>query len=211
MHGAVWQEIATSESVIQAEINSAADNPLVFAAERQLLSCGNFHAVYVARALDQLTSAMATLASISERRVNLAMDPQRSRLPEFLVADGGLQSGFMMAQTTAAALASECRSLSFPASVESIPTNNDQEDHVSMGPNAGFKALAVVEKLRHVLAIELLTAAQAIDLQAPHRPAKAIGRLHQLIREDIPPLTDDRVLSGDIETVAQRIHEGVYT
>ncbi|HEX4146650.1 MAG TPA: histidine ammonia-lyase [Pirellulales bacterium] len=210
VHGAVWDEIEQAERLCNEEINAVADNPLLFPQEETALSCGNFHAIYMARACDRLASAMTTLASISERRTNLAMNSRRTGLPDFLIDDGGVQSGLMMAQVTAAALVSECKSLSFPASVDSIPTNNDQEDHVSMGPTAGFKALTIAKNLRWVLAVEMLAAAQAIDLRRPNRPAPRIRQIHAAIRRDVAPLGTDRVLSTDIETIAQRIEEGAY-
>ena len=210
VHGAVWEELQQAEQTLGEEINAAADNPLLFPEENCTLSCGNFHAIYPARVSDKLASALTTLASISERRINLAMDSRRTGLPDFLVDDGGVRSGFMMAQVTAAALVSECKSLSNPASVDSIPTNNDQEDHVSMGPIAGFKVLEIVDRLRYVLAIELLVATQALDLRAPKRPAERLAKVRDIIRRDVAPLTDDRVLSGDMELIARRIAEGVF-
>lgn len=210
VHGAVWEDLRECERVVGTKINAVADNPLLFPEDEEALSCGNFHAIHSARASDRMASALTTLASISERRINMAMNLHRSGLPSFLVEDGGVQSGLMMAQVTAAALVSECKSLSFPASVDSIPTNNDQEDHVSMGPNAGFKALAIVEKARLVLAIELLTAAQALDLRAPLRPAARLAAVHSQIRQHVAVLEDDRVLSEDIELLARRIAEGAF-
>ena len=138
------------------------------------------------------------------------MDSRRTGLPDFLIHDGGVRSGFMMAQVTAAALVSECKSLCFPASVDSIPTNNDQEDHVSMGPTAGFKALEIVERVRYVLAIELLVATQALDLRLPSRPAPRLAEVRNLIRKDVAMLTEDRVLACDMELIARRIAEGAF-
>lgn len=205
VHGAVWEELRQAERLLAEEINAAADNPLLFPADHTSLSCGNFHAVYMARVADKLTSAFATLASISERRINLAMNSVRTGLPDFLVEDGGVQSGFMMAQVTAAALVSECKALSFPASVDSIPTNNDQEDHVSMGPVAGFKALDTVARLRQVLAIELMVAAQALDLRKPRHPGPRLQAVHRRIRAEVPPLGEDRVLAEDFALLERRI------
>jgi histidine ammonia-lyase len=210
VHGAVWDELQQAERVLQEEINAAADNPLLFPQEQVSLSCGNFHAIYVARVSDKLVTAFTTLASIAERRINLAMDSKRTGLPDFLVDDGGVQSGFMMAQVTAAALVSECKALSYPASVDSIPTNNDQEDHVSMGPVAGFKALQVIEKLRQVLAIELMVAAQALDFRRPHDAAPRLRAVHERIRADVSRLDEDRVLATDIALIERRIAEEAY-
>jgi histidine ammonia-lyase len=207
VHGAVWEEIRSSESILEQEINAAADNPLVFPEERMALNCGNFHAIYPARVCDRLASAFATLASISERRISHAMRAPRGHLPTFLINDGGVNSGFMMAQVTAAALVSESKSLSFPASVDSIPTNLLQEDHVSMGPIAGMKANRIVANLGRVLAIELLAAAQAIDLMRPRRASPRLEEIHARIRRFVPRLDKDRSLSEDIELIAQKIHE----
>lgn len=205
VHGAISDELDACEEVLRRKLNGVADNPLLFADDGAALSCGNFHAIQGARACDRIASALTTLASISERRINMAMDGRRSGLPDFLIEDGGVQSGLMMAQVTAAALVGECKALSFPASVDSISTNNDQEDHVSMGPTAGFKALEIVERARYVLAIELLTAAQAIELRAPKRPTMRLAAVHARIRESVAFLSEDRALSDDIELLTARI------
>ena len=208
VHGAIWDELHHSEQILLDEINAATDNPLIFPEEMTVYNCGHFHAIYPARVSDKLATALTTLGSISERRINHAMCAKRQHLPTFLVEDGGVNSGFMMAHVTAAALVSECQSLSFPASVNTIPTNIQQEDHVSMGPVAGFKALQIVEHVRNVLAIELLCMAQALDLQ---RPLKTTPRLEQLwsrIRDIVPKLDKDRALSEDIQAVSEAIAEG---
>lgn len=154
---------------------------------------------------------MTTLAAISERRINLAMNGDRTGLPHFLVAEGGLNSGMMMTQTTAAALVSECRSLSFPASTDSIPTNCDQEDHVSMGPIAGLKALRIAANARYVLAIELLAAAQAIDLRRLGHLPPGVAWAYGLIRDRVDFLERDRVHSTDLEALADLISGGVLS
>ncbi|HLA85209.1 MAG TPA: histidine ammonia-lyase [Thermoguttaceae bacterium] len=205
VHGAIWQELQNSATVLEREINATTDNPLLFPDEMMALCCGNFHAIYPARVNDALASAMATLANISERRINLLMRAPRGHLHTFLIDNGGVNSGFMMAHVTAAALVSECKSLSFPASVDSIPTSLNQEDHVSMGPIAGMKVNRIVENLRRVLAIELLTGAQAFFLLRPRRPAPKLGEVYLRIREFVPPLKKDRNLSDDIELVAEKI------
>ncbi|NLE39187.1 MAG: histidine ammonia-lyase [Pirellulaceae bacterium] len=207
VHGAVWEELDQSGAVLQREIDATTDNPLLFPGEMMAVCCGNFHAIYPARVNDRLASAFATLANISERRINLAMRAPRGHLHTFLVDNGGVNSGFMMAHVTAAALVSESKSLSFPASVDSIPTSLNQEDHVSMGPIAGMKANRIVDNLRRVLAIELLTAAQAFYLLRPHRPAPKLGEVYLRIREFVPPLEKDRNLSEDIELIAQKIQD----
>jgi len=208
VHGAIWEELRTSEQVLNREINAAADNPLLFPKDMEAISCGNFHAIYPARVSDRLASALTTLASISERRISQAMCVKRGHLPTFLVENGGINSGFMMAHVTAAALVSEAKSLSFPASVDSIPTNLLQEDHVSMGPIAGQKANQIADNLRRVLAIELLAAAQAIDLMIPQKPSRKLAEVHARIREFVPTLKKDRALSDDIELLAQKIRQG---
>ena len=149
-----------------------------------------------------------TLASISERRIALAMSKETSGLPPFLVRDGGLNSGFMMAQVTAAALVSEGKTMSFPASVDSIPTNADREDHVSMGPGAGHKALKVVDCLRGVLAIEMLVAAQAMDFLAPLKSSPALEEVRALIRSRVDFLEHDRILAPDIQALDELIAQG---
>ena len=205
VHGAVWDELHTSATVLEREINAVTDNPLLFPDEQMVRYCGNFHAIYPARVSDRLASAMATLANISERRISQSMRAPRGHLPTFLVKDGGLNSGFMMAHVSAAALVSEAKSLSFPASVDSIPTNVTQEDHVSMGPVAGLKALRVIDNLRRVLAIELLTAAQALYLTRPTLAAPRIEETYARIRHWVPPLDEDRVLTDDIETITEKL------
>ncbi|MBF0537311.1 MAG: histidine ammonia-lyase [Nitrospirae bacterium] len=208
VHGAVYEEIQRSEQILYHEINSTTDNPLLFPEEHLTLNGGNFHAIYVARLCDCLASALTTLGSISERRINMAMCEDRSGLPTFLIKDGGLYSGFMMVQTTAAALASECKSLSFPASVDSIPTNCDKEDHVSMGPIAGHKALKIVNNVRYILAIELMVATQSLDLLSPLKTSERLMNVHSYIRQYIPFVETDCILSGYIEKIAQIIKEG---
>lgn len=208
VHGMVWEELAHAKKVLELEINATTDNPLLFPDREMTIHGGNFHAIYPARVCDHIGAALATLASISERRINTAMRPEKSGLPAFLIKDGGLNSGFMMIQTTAAALASECKSMSFPASVDSIPTNNDQEDHVSMGPIAGLKALKIVDQVHYVLAIELLCAAQAIDMLRPLKSSPKIEAVYAKIRAVVPYLDKDRHLAKDIEAVHLLVKSG---
>jgi histidine ammonia-lyase len=208
VHGMVWEELAHAKQILEREINATTDNPLLFPDRQMTIHGGNFHAIYPARVCDHIGAALATLASISERRINTAMRPEKSGLPAFLIKDGGLNSGFMMIQTTAAALASECKSMSFPASVDSIPTNNDQEDHVSMGPIAGLKALKIVDQVHYVLAIELLCAAQGIDMLRPLKSSPKIEAVHAKIRKVVPYLEKDRHLSKDIEAVHLLVKSG---
>jgi histidine ammonia-lyase len=209
VHGMVWEEIQSCRGIMDLEINATTDNPIVFPEEERVIHGGNFHAIYAARVCDRIGAAMATLANISERRIHMAMKQDKSGLPNFLIAEeGGLNSGFMMTQTTAAALVSECKSLSFPASVDSISTNNDQEDHVSMGPVAGLKALKIMENARYVLAIELLAAMQGLDLLAPLKTSPKLEAAKAELRMHIPMLKADRFLAKDLETAAQLVSHG---
>ena len=208
VHGMVWDELRHTREILEREINATTDNPLLFPDRKLVIHGGNFHAIYPARVSDKLAMAMATIASISERRINTAMRTEKSGLPTFLIKNGGLNSGFMMVQTTAAALVSECKSLCFPASVDSIPTNNDQEDHVSMGPGAGLKALQIAKHVRYVLAIELLCAAQALDMLAPLKTSAKLESVKATIRRDVAYLEEDRFIGPDIEAVCRMVERG---
>ena len=159
--GACLTQMRQAAEVLEIEANAVSDNPLVFAAEGDVISGGNFHAEPVAMAADNLALALAEIGSLSERRISLMMDMHMSQLPPFLVANGGVNSGFMIAQVTAAALASDNKALAHPASVDSLPTSANQEDHVSMAPNAGKRLWAMVENVRGILAVEWLGACQA--------------------------------------------------
>ncbi|MGD8376471.1 MAG: histidine ammonia-lyase [Acidobacteriota bacterium] len=209
VHGAVRDSLEHIGRVLAVEINAATDNPLVFPDEGESLSGGNFHGAPVGHVLDLLAIAMADLASISERRLNRLVNPHLSGLPAFLVPENpGLNSGFMMVQVTAAALTSENKVLASPASVDSIPTSADVEDHVSMGTHAARKAMEVVENTETVVALEMLAAAQALDLEAPLRPARAVGAVHERIRRDIAGLTADRMMGDDIERMQELVRRG---
>lgn len=207
VHGMVWEELAHSKKILEREINGTSDNPILFPDEEKVIHGGNFHAIYPARVCDHLGAALTTLAAIAERRVNIAMNKDKSGLPTFLIEKGGLNSGFMMVQVTAAALVAECRSLCFPASVDSIPTNNDQEDHVSMGPGAGLKALTIATHVHYVLAIELLVAAQALDMVGLKTSAK-LEKVKFQIRKVAKYLDNDRFLNPDIEAVHGLVKDG---
>ena len=173
-----------------------------------MLSGGNFHGAPVASALDLLAIAIADLASISERRTQALMDPAFSDLPPFLAPDPGLQSGFMMYQVTAAALVSECKGLAHPASVDSIPTSGNKEDHVSMGVWAARKAAQSLANAERVVAIELLAAAQGIDLLRPLESSPPLEAAHRAIRARAARLVEDRAGSADIEAVAALVRGG---
>lgn len=200
VHGAVRDALAHVRRVLAIEINASTDNPMVFAGDGSLVSCGNFHGQPVSLALDHLATAVCSLATISERRIERLLNPDLSDLPPFLTADAGLNSGFMMAHVTAAALASENKVLSHPASVDTIPTSASKEDHVSMGVHAARKAAQIVENVASVLAIEILAAAQALDFLAPLRAGKGARAAHRAFRRRVPHMDRDRVLALDIET-----------
>jgi histidine ammonia-lyase len=199
--GASLDAIRYVQSVIETEINSATDNPLVFPEDDSVLSGGNFHGQPIALAMDFLGIALSEIANISERRINRLVNPHLSGLPAFLTTEGGLESGLMIAQYTAAALVSENKVLAHPASVDSIPTSADQEDHVSMGTIAARKAAAILENMMTVVAIEYMCAAQGIDLLSPLKPSEPLERVISKIREVVPRVDDDRALSPDIEKI----------
>jgi histidine ammonia-lyase len=209
--GTALDAAAYAARVVEREMNADTGNPLVFAADGAILSGGNFHGEPVAVASDFFAIALADLAGISERRVNRLVDPHLSDLPPFLARDPGLHSGMMIAQYTAAALVSECKVLAHPASVDSIPTSADKEDHVSMGMHAARKLAQVLDNAERVVAIELLAAAQGIEFLRPLRTTGALEAVHARIREVSPPLDADRTLAPDIEAVAGLIRSGRIT
>ncbi len=208
VHGACRDLFTHVRKVIEIEMNAATDNPLVHTASNELVSGGNFHGQPVAFALDILGMGLAELGSISERRLSKLIDPSFSGLPAFLVDNEGLNSGFMMTQVTSAALVSENKHLSHPASTDSIPTSNEKEDHVSMGPIAAMKARTILENATRILAIEGLAACQALDFRAPLKPGRGPRALLAAVREIVPRLVRDRYLHLDIEAVAQLIESG---
>lgn len=209
VHGAARDGVGFCRGVLAREVNAATDNPLVFPDLGEIVSGGNFHGQPVSLALDVLAIAASHLATISERRVEQLVNPSLSHLPPFLARNPGLDSGFMMAQVTSAALVSENKVLAHPASVDSIPSSAGREDHVSMGMTAALKARQVVENVRTCLAIELLVAAQAVDLAAPLRPAARVAEAHARIRAVVPTLDGDRELGRDIAAVCRLVDEGV--
>jgi len=206
VHGAARDTVQHVAAVLETEINSVTDNPIIFPDTEESISCGNFHGQPVALVLDFLGIAIAELANISERRIERLVDPALSNLPPFLTQDGGLNSGYMITQYTAASLVSENKVLAHPASVDSIPTSANQEDHVSMGAIAAFKGAEIIRNVRHVLAIELLCAAQGLDF-IEEKPGKGVGAAHALIRRHIPTLTHDRVMAYDLETMTDLLIE----
>jgi len=209
VHGAVLDTLQHARSVFERELGSVADNPLVFPDSGEVISGGNFHGQPLAFALDFMGIAITELGSISERRTDRMLDPQRSSgLPAFLAATPGLNSGYMLAQYTAAALVAENRVLSHPASVESIPTSGSQEDHVSMGWGAGRKLAQILDNTTRVLAVELLCGVQGIEQRRPHRPGPGTASICQAIRELVPTLDSDRPIGSEIESVAGLIQSG---
>lgn len=210
VHGAARDAISNVRATVEIELNSATDNPLVFANSGDVVSGGNFHGQPLAMAADHLAVALATLGGISERRIEQMTNPQSSQLPAFLVRHAGLNSGFMILQVTAAALASEMKALAAPHSVDSIPTSANQEDYVSMGMGAVRRLEPMTANLRNILAIELLAAAQGIDLLAPLRPGIESRRAHEMIRSISKTLDADRSLSSDIAAVADAIGRGEF-
>jgi len=209
VHGASKDAIGYVRKVIEREMNSSTSNPLIFPETKDFLLGGNFHGQPVALALDFLCMAVSEMASISERRVERLVNPFLSGLPAFLVNQGGLNSGFMIAQYTAASLVSENKILSHPACVDSIPTSANKEDHVSMGTISARKAREVVKNSENVLAIELLCAAQALDLFTNMKPGQGTLTAYRAIRKVVPHLDRDRMLSPDIEKTVGLIKEGV--
>jgi histidine ammonia-lyase len=210
VHGPVLDAIDFAASVVGRELNAATDNPLVFEGG-ELLSGGNFHGQAVAMVLDFLAIAMTNLATISERRIDRLVHPDFNEgLPPFLSKDAGVNSGFMMAQVTAASLASECKVLSHPASVDTIPTDGSKEDVVPMAMGAAWKLRRIVHNVRHVLAIELMCAAQGIDYRAPLKPGRGVARAHAAVRKLVTPLEQDRVLALDIAALADAIAVGTF-
>jgi len=207
VHGAARDALAELERVVRVEINSATDNPLVLASGR-VVSGGNFHGEPLALALDYATMAVAELASISERRTARLVDAHLSGLPAFLTHRPGVQSGLMIAHYTAAALVNELQVLSHPASVDTIPTSANQEDHVSMGATSARHLRLAVELAEQVLAIEAICAAQGLDFRAPMKPGTGVARAHEIVRSRVAHLDDDRPPSIDIADATELVHGG---
>ena len=204
VHGASRDALRYIGEKLEIEMNSATDNPLIFAAEDRVISGGNFHGQPIALAMDHLSISSSELANISERRIERLVNPHlNEQLPPFLAKDGGVQSGFMIAQYTAAAVVSENKSLAHPASVDSIPSSGNQEDHVSMGTIAARKACQIVRNAYSVLAIELLCAAQAVDFRGPELLGKGTKWIYDRCREHVGFVDEDRVLSNDIQIIAE--------
>jgi histidine ammonia-lyase len=212
VHGAVRGALAHVREIIETETGAATDNPLIFGENGgEIISGGNFHGAPLAMALDYASIALADLMSISERRIDRLINPDINEgLPAFLSNDPGVSSGLMIAHVAAAALLNEAKVLSHPSSVDSVPTSGGKEDHVSMGMTGALKLRQVVSNAEHVLAIELICAAQGLEYRLPLKPARHVGAAAEVVRRTIAPLKDDRVLSGDISQLAQKIREGQF-
>jgi histidine ammonia-lyase len=206
--GACLDLIRHASRTLEIEANAVTDNPIVFADADEAISGGNFHAEPVAFAADMLAMALCEVGSISERRTAVLVDPKMSGLPPFLVQDSGVNSGFMIAQVTAAALVSENKTLAFPASVDSIPTSANQEDHVSMATHGAAKAGRIAGNAAGVIGIELLAAAQGLDFHAPLRTAPRLDRVVAEIRSHVPHYASDRYLADDLAWAREAVLEG---
>ena len=209
VHGAVRDSIDHAAAVFGRELGAVVDNPIVFPDDGDVISGGNFHGQPLAIALDLLAIAVTELGSISERRTDRILDPQHSSgLTPFLAHHPGVESGYMLAQYTAASLVAESRILAHPASIDSIPTSGSQEDHVSMGWGSARKLNGILENIARVLAIELICAAEGTEQRAPLQPAAGTAAILAVVRTEVAPLDGDRSFSADIESVAQLIIDG---
>jgi histidine ammonia-lyase len=208
--GACLDQLRYAANTLLIEANAVSDNPLVFPDDEDILSGGNFHAEPVALAADAIAVAISEVGAISERRIAIFMDKHMSGLPAFLVKDSGVNSGFMIAQVTAAALASENKSLAHPASVDSLPTSANQEDHVSMATFAARRLTDMAENTAGIIAVELLCAAQGIDFHSPLKTSNILQSVYQLTRSVSPFYDKDRYMANDMAPIQQQIIDGVY-
>jgi histidine ammonia-lyase len=206
--GACLDQLRHAALVLWREANAVTDNPLVFAQDGQMISGGNFHAEPVALAADAMAVAIAEVGAIAERRIAMLIDANVSRLPPFLCAEPGLNSGFMIAHVTAASLASENKSLAHPASVDSLPTSANQEDHVSMATFAARRLQPMIANVAHILGIEWLAAAQGVEFLRPLRSSAPLEAAHALLRQRCPAMMQDRYLAPDIEAASALVREG---
>jgi histidine ammonia-lyase len=211
VHGAARDALAHARHAVEIETGSATDNPLVFAATGEVISGGNFHGSPLAIAFDYCSIALVHLGNIVERRIDRLVNPDKNEgLPPFLTANAGVESGYMVPQIVAVALLNECKVLAHPASVDNLPTDGGKEDHVSMGMTAALKLRRIVENIEHVVAIELLTAAEGLEHRAPLRPGRGARRAYEAVRTHAARLTRDRTLAPDIERVAQALRRGEF-
>jgi histidine ammonia-lyase len=209
VHGAVRDTLQHVRSVLAIEINASTDNPMVFVESGKLISAGNFHGQPVSLVMDHLATAVCSLGTIAERRVDRLLNPDLSGLPPFLAHDPGLDSGFMLAHVTAAALVSENKVLAHPASVDTIPTSAGKEDHVAMGAHAARQAAQIVRHVGTVLGIELLCATQALDLLRPLKGGRGVEAVRRAVRRKIPHLEHDRIMSTEIARATELISAGI--
>ena len=205
VHGATKDTFRSVVKTLEIEANSSTDNPLVFSAENKVLSCGNFHGEPVAFAMDFAAIALSALGNMSECRIQKLVNPAMSELPAFLAPKGGLNSGHMIVQVAAASLVSENKILAHPASVDSIPTSADKEDHVSMGTIAARKFQMIVSNVENVFAMELLSGTQALDLLSPLKPAGVVLQVYEQIRSEVPFAETDRIFAKDVECIKHMI------
>jgi histidine ammonia-lyase len=210
VHGAAREALTWIRQIVTIEMNAATDNPMVFADADDIISGGNFHGAPISLAADVLVLALAQLATISERRSERLVNPALSGLPAFLTRHGGLQSGLMIAQVTAAAVTSEIKTLAHPASVDTIPTSANKEDHVSMSMAASLKAERALELATHVIAVEVLCACQALDLLSPLMTSPPLARVHAEVRKHVPTLVDDRPPAPDLDRIVEMIRSGAF-
>ena len=211
VHGAVRMSLSHARQVVEIESGSATDNPLVFADTGEVLSGGNFHGAPLALVFDYAAIALTDLMSITERRIDRLVNPDSNEgLPPFLTAQPGISSGFMMLQVTAVALLNEAKVLAHPACIDNVPTDGGKEDHVSMGMTSATKLRSIVNLAEMTTAIELMTAAQALENHAPLAPGRGVKRAYEIVRKLVPPLTQDRPMSGDIEKLTAAIRGGEF-
>ena len=206
--GAVLDLARQASATLLTEANGVSDNPLIFADSGEALSGGNFHGEPVAFAADMMAIATCEIGSLAERRIAMLIDPALSGLPAFLTPQPGLNSGLMVAQVTAAALVAENKQRAFPASVDSIPTSANQEDHVSMSAHGARRLAAMAQNARNVVAVELIAAAQGCDFHAPIRSSAPLERVRARLRERVPRLDHDRLLAPEIATAADLVQSG---
>ena len=211
VHGAVRDALAHVRGAVEIETGSATDNPLVFARTGEVISGGNFHGAPLALAFDYAAIALTSLGNICERRIERLVNPDMNEgLPAFLTAHAGVASGFMVAQIAAVALLNECKVFAHPASTDNLPTDGGKEDHVSMGMTAATKLRTIVENIEHVVAIELLCAAEGLEYRAPLKPGRGIISAHERVRAHVPRLTHDRPLAPDFEQIVAAIRRGEF-
>ena len=211
VHGAVRTALSHAKQVVEIESGSATDNPLVFSDTGEVLSGGNFHGAPLALVFDYAAIALTDLMSITERRIDRLVNPDSNEgLPPFLTAHPGISSGFMMLQVTAVALLNEAKVLAHPASIDNVPTDGGKEDHVSMGMTSATKLRGILKLAELTTAIELMTAAQALEYLAPLKPGRGVQQAYEIVRRLVAPLTQDRSMSGDIENIRAAIVRGDF-